>query len=433
MSSLAQRIANVELLIPYGLEKIIALLDIEESRDIPTAAIPIGMGQPKIKINPDFVAQYCQEDVCLAALLLHEMHHLLLGHTRIFPRVTIKHNIAFDAIINAMICRQEPRYGLLFQKTYKTDVFPECLLRPPEGFPDNITYPDAMDASVKNIIQELYHTRTTSFYDVFELICSRSIDISITLLGDHGEDVRGFQQSDDPELFEAIRSIVEQWPQPPNPIMGRSLSDITTQKQGIFKEDDTPDKTIIRAIHKLFHQQNDAQLEGGAITEHTLSQIWPNLRDRRAFAMASASFRPLLYQGSIPQHNTIERCTVYLDVSGSMSSYLEHVSNALLSCAQYITPTIYTFSTKIFEISVEEYRKGSYSTTGGTDITVVAQHIHENNIRSAIILTDGYVGKIPTSYLEACRRANFQVILTENGFRDDLSPVATEIHQLGAP
>lgn len=435
MSSLKQRIANLEFLIPYGLERILALLDIEESRDIPTAAIPIGMGCPKITINPDFVAKFCQEDECLAALVLHEIHHLLLGHTRIFPRVTILHNIAFDAIINAMLCRQEPRYKSLFQKTYQANRFPECLLRPPEGFPDNITYPDDMNESIKNMLQELYHTRLTSFYDVFVLISSQThlITIEIELLGNHDGDVRGFEQFDDPELFAAIRNIVEQWPQPPDPIMGRSLSDMTKERCIGLREYKTPDQIIVRAIQKLVHQQSEVPLDGKTLSEDVVSQVWPHSRDRRAFAMAASSIRPLLYQSPIPQNNKIERCAVYLDVSGSMNAYLEHVSSALLSCAQYIQPILYLFSTKILEITIQDYRKGSYSTTGGTDIAVVAQHIYENNIRSAIILTDGYVGPVPQAYREACKRANLQIILTKNGFRDDLSPIATELHTLGDP
>ena len=89
MSALRNRIADLEVLIPYGLEKILSLLDIVETDTIPTAAIPIGATSPRILINPKFVQEHCKEDICLGALLLHELHHLLLGHTRVFPRTSI--------------------------------------------------------------------------------------------------------------------------------------------------------------------------------------------------------------------------------------------------------------------------------------------------------------------------------------------------------
>ena len=113
MTDIALRIAHIDLLIPYGLEKILALLDIQETKEITSAAVPLGHA-PRLLINPDFVEQHCSKDEDLAALLLHELHHILLGHTRLFQRATILHKIAFDAIINAMISRQEPPYSSFF-------------------------------------------------------------------------------------------------------------------------------------------------------------------------------------------------------------------------------------------------------------------------------------------------------------------------------
>ena len=154
MSALINRIANLEILIPYGLERILSLLDIVETDTVPTAAIPIGASSPRILINPDFVHKYCTEDNCLGALILHELHHLLLGHTRVFPRISKLHNIAFDAIINAMICRQEPKYKLLFQNYYPESTFPECILRPPNCFPKPYIDQSNLSVDIQKIITE---------------------------------------------------------------------------------------------------------------------------------------------------------------------------------------------------------------------------------------------------------------------------------------
>ncbi|MAA80240.1 MAG: hypothetical protein CL916_13380 [Deltaproteobacteria bacterium] len=435
MSALKQRIADLEVLIPYGLERMLSLLDIVETDTVPTAAIPIGASSPRILINPEFVQEHCQEDICLGALILHELHHLLLGHTRVFPRTTTLHNIAFDAIINAMICRQEPKYKLFFQKYYPETKFPECLLRPPECFPKPyVPHPD-IPSDVQKIIKELYYTNRTSFYDVFELICRYTtiIQLEHTLIGNHGTDGRGFEKHDDPALFEAIRAIVEEWPLPPFPIKGRSLADTFMRKSFTYEERKTPEKTIVQAIMRLKPDQGENQGVGQGYIDKQTQQIWPNFRDRKTFAMMQTGIQPLLFQGKTPHRETLTPVSIYVDVSGSMNPYISHVSNAVISCSQYLNEDIFLFSTKISSIHINEFQKGSYNTTSGTDITAVAKHIHENKVKTAVILTDGFVGPVPKQYLKACRNAAIQVILTEDGYKDDLIPIANEIYTLGAP
>ena len=69
-------------------------------------------------------------------LVLHELHHVLLGHTRLFRRVTPLDNLAFDAVINALLCRMFPGrdHTAFFTDFYADDQFPACLLRPPCGW-----------------------------------------------------------------------------------------------------------------------------------------------------------------------------------------------------------------------------------------------------------------------------------------------------------
>lgn len=435
MSSLRNRIANLEVLIPYGLERMLSLLDIVETDTIPTAAIPIGASSPRILINPAFVQEHCTKDICLGALILHELHHLLLGHTRVFPRPTKRHNIAFDAIINAMICRQEPKYKQFFQQYYSEDTFPECLLRPPKCFPQPYTPHPNLPGDVQKIIQELYYTSRTSFYDVFDLICRylTVIEIECDLLGNHDEDKRGFEKHDDPALFGAIRAIVEEWPLPPFPIKGRSLADTFMSRSFQYEERNTPEQTIKQAIMKLLPDEAEPKGAGhGYIDRHT-QQVWPNFRDRKTFAMIQTGLRPLLFQGTTPHREKHTPVSIYIDVSGSMNPYIAHVSNAVISCSQYLNEELFLFSTKISTINIHEFRKGSYNTTNGTDIAAVARHIHENKIQTAVILTDGFVGPVPKKYLHTCRNTAIQIILTQDGYRDDLLPIANEIYTLGAP
>jgi hypothetical protein len=239
--SIIGRIHNMIVAMPYGLEKMLSLMDIEESTDIKTACVPIG-GRPKIIVNPEYVAKNCDTDQKLFMLIQHELHHLLLGHTRLFKRTTLQHNIAFDAIINSMLCRSqpEPEWTALFRDSYSVTRFPECLLRPPKGFPREPSFPTGMPENIQSILHTLYYSNEGTFFDVFDLLVQivsikmvavsdakvglsgeASIDgeetgfvisidgnIAEDLLGTHDDDERGLEQQDDPDLFDIVREIV---------------------------------------------------------------------------------------------------------------------------------------------------------------------------------------------------------------------------------
>ena len=76
---------------------------------------------------------------------MHELWHVILAHTRLYPRPTGAHNIAFDAVINAGLAREfpGPEYRGFFEAVNPAETFPGLLLRPPEGWPQRPLYPDA--------------------------------------------------------------------------------------------------------------------------------------------------------------------------------------------------------------------------------------------------------------------------------------------------
>ena len=97
-----------------------------------TAAVECRL-QPRLLINPDFVDAWAATPEKLLMLVMHELHHVLLGHTRLFPRLTRVDNLVFDAIINALLCRMfpAPEHTVFFTDFYDENHFPDCLLRPP--------------------------------------------------------------------------------------------------------------------------------------------------------------------------------------------------------------------------------------------------------------------------------------------------------------
>src|SRR6266550_375739 len=127
---LAERLARALPAASYELETLCRVAGIEWSRTIPTAAVTCD-DRTRLLVNPDFVAQHCPLDEHLFLLVMHELWHVLLAHTRLYARPTPAHNIAFDAIINAGLARQHPtpEYLVFFEQFNSADEFPALLLR----------------------------------------------------------------------------------------------------------------------------------------------------------------------------------------------------------------------------------------------------------------------------------------------------------------
>jgi predicted metal-dependent peptidase len=68
----------------YALSGLIRLLDVVETEAVPTAAVEC-VKTPRLLVNPKFVAEHANTPEKLMMLVLHEVHHVLLGHTKRIP------------------------------------------------------------------------------------------------------------------------------------------------------------------------------------------------------------------------------------------------------------------------------------------------------------------------------------------------------------
>src|SRR5690606_16185800 len=94
-------------------------------------------------------------------------------------------------------------------------------------------------------------------------------------------------------------------------------------------------------------------------------------------------------------------------------------------------PTIHLFSTEVADITLNQLKRGECKTTGGTSITCVARHIRLNNVRRAVIITDGWVGKATGEDELSLRSVRLGVALTPGtGQRSDLEHVTNVWSQL---
>src|SRR5919201_1643158 len=104
---LAERILDCFPSGNYALTSLLRLVDIVECHTIDTAAVEC-KAQPRLLVNPTFVDRWAARPEKLLMLVMHELHHVLLGHTRLFPCATAVDNLVFDAVINALLCRMFP-------------------------------------------------------------------------------------------------------------------------------------------------------------------------------------------------------------------------------------------------------------------------------------------------------------------------------------
>ncbi|MCC6772464.1 MAG: hypothetical protein IT360_14815, partial [Gemmatimonadaceae bacterium] len=192
--------------------RLLALLDIEATQEVPTAAVTLG-ARSRLLVNPAFVAANCATNHDLVMLVLHELHHVALGHTRLFPRISPAQNWAFDCVINAQLSRlhPQPHWTALFRRCYAADAFPEALLRPPEGWRTDGEH--WLPGRAGEVHRALYSDASVSYADLYALLARMAPDgagaVAQRLLGDHtphdGTPI-------DPDVLHELREIVADWP-----------------------------------------------------------------------------------------------------------------------------------------------------------------------------------------------------------------------------
>ncbi|MEY3161655.1 MAG: hypothetical protein RIT25_1646 [Planctomycetota bacterium] len=438
----------------YSLTAFLRLVDIVETTAIPTAAVEC-TEHPRLLVNPEFVSRHAPTPQKLLALVMHELHHVLLGHTTFFPRTTPARNFVFDAVINGIVCRMFPRpeYTAFFRDYYSDERFPECLLAPPPGWPgkDVRMAPAVRRLRVRfamrvhEVHTALYSKAGASYQEVFDLlpgilvkagvaagasaeVAAEAAVAEVPLLGDHaaedGSESRLEHHS--PLLFEIVREVVEQWPQPPNPIRGRSLADVLQVR--VVAPRPTNRRSRLRTlIQRIAESGPSGRLRRPRTGALQLPTALPHL-GRRTLVLRALGAEPLLHEGPVAVRQSLrsgERVHVYLDVSGSMRDVVPALYGAVLDCADSVHPTVHLFSTLVADISLRELRSGTHSSTGGTDIGCVAAHMAKHRVRRALIVTDGFVGKPMGAHRDTLAKACIAVAyLGRPCNKDDLRDVA---------
>lgn len=447
MSRIAERIARSLPGASFELDALVRLVGIEETDAVPTAAVTC-RERARLLINPAFVAEHCERDEHLFLLVMHEMWHVLLGHTTLYGRPTKRHNIAFDALINAGLARQhpEPAYRGFFERLNRPDVFPELLLRPPVGWPKNPVYPDHLPG-LRRIMKRLYpqpgSKQLEPLYEEIITFLQRFDDTVVTdseprLVGDHEPTgAHGGDPMDDTLFGDVVRRIVGSWPPPPVPMTGRDAGGVThdawIDRSGGYRSARAAFAAVIRlAVRPDIHGAPHVR---PAPTSATVGPgPLPNLGDRTHPARRRLlGDHVLANQRILVNRRQVDRpvrALVYLDVSGSMLHYLPHLIDLLVKPVRQGLLTVRQFSTAVEPLSLHDLVHGQIATTDGTHIDCVLADLVQRPERRAVIVTDGYVGTPNVSLRRALEQRNVRLhaLLPHDGWTSDLAPHSTVHH-----
>ena len=421
--SIAERILDAFPSGSYGLLALLRLLDIVETAEVGTAAVEC-TSMPRLLINPQFVEAHAATPERLLMLVMHELHHVLLGHTRLFPRATPADNVIFDAVINALLCRMfpQPEHTSFFTDFYSDAQFPECLLRPPAGWQPSspASVPPALEGAamrhVQTVYRALYSETGANYKELYDALRRVLPPLDgICLIGSHGAEPAELEGL----VFETVRSIVEHWPQPPDPIRGRSWADLLRLERVRLRRGN---RSILRALIRKV-----AGPKGSALTRFQsagpAAAVTPiPSGDRRAVVLRALGAPQLLYRSEStgPVRERRDRVHLYVDVSGSIADLKGALYGAVLDCRDVVHPAVHLFSTRVHDVSFGQLRNGECHTTGGTSIECVAAHMKDHGVRRAVLLTDGWVGRPGTGAARTLAAVRLGVALTPAANRSDL-------------
>lgn len=407
MTDLVDRILDAVPTGNYGLQALFRIVDIRESREIATAAVQ-GGDQPRLLINPDFAERYASTPERLLIVVMHELYHVILGHTRDLSVDPDLDNLVFDAVINAILCRAfpDPRGIALLTDLYPADLLPGALLRPAPGWtPDGPSVRNAFlvasgHGRLAEVHEALYGPTGVAYGEIVDALRDAlppGSAATAQLLGRHGSDDDHAAQAGglSPAFVAELRAVAERWPGAGSKTMaGQAV-------QGFLRETFLPPRPIRSNRGRLRDLLRWVAGDGPdgrirTLEEGTRSSISPMPSGSRRDVVLGLLGSPiLLHEGRTPApapSRTGDRVHLYLDVSGSVMDIVPALSGAVTDCADLVHPIVHAFSTEIAETTLADLRKGAIRTTGGTDIACVAGHARDGRIRRAVIITDGFVG-----------------------------------------
>ena len=447
----------------FELTTFLSLFRVRFSEKTKTACVTCGES-PELLINKEFIEAHCRTNEHLFMLVMHELYHVILGHTTLFPRATEVRNIVFDAVINAILCSlfPKPEFTSFFTDYYPSYEMPFALLRP-----KGAETPIAAEAALKLLYDG---SDTGTYHDVYEALlksgCVKEMIILLgggrgatalpgegragipcpphpILLGSHGEENEDISQ----DMKDLIHKIISKWPSPDRPLQGQDLG--AQERERGFGADADPTFRLRRGIRSLMRRAampGKKEVRRRSIREMVCetATFLPDWHDRSHEAREMAFGDALVYYTAVrlqrPSSRDNRQAFVYFDVSGSVAEQVPSVAQTLLPYCRGGLCTVHVFSTVVHPASARDLAARKFSSTGGTDIDCVLRHILElsprKRPRAAVIITDGFTGSPDAALAERFHAAGMRLFVglvkSDSGYNQesDLSSIADKFIKL---
>lgn len=407
------------------------LMDIRFAEEETKSAAVTCTSRPELLLNKAFVDAYCKTDEHLFMLVMHELYHIILGHTHLFKRHTDIDNIAFDAVINAILCRMFPgeEYVSFFTSINSDETFPGCILRP-IGNRTPLKYIP--------VLKNLYYTNTGTYFEVYECITNeleemlKNGQIKYVLLGNHEDNN---DDMNNPLLKKMLDKVISKWPREMI-VNGRDLGGELEDKTIEFaKAERNAQNKMKRLLRKSGVIQGSVSKRKMSIqyVQEDATLVTPDCKDRTLLTKSIIYEQPLLYNSSLINSKVVRdsnvQSLVYLDVSGSVVDDINHFAPLLLKPYKNKECLLFAFSTIVLPVSYLDFRKGKYKSTGGTSLNCIFEHYFslpkKKQTKKVLILTDGETGKVADDYYQKIKQQKIEVYCGLFGryTKDDMSNI----------
>lgn len=415
---------------PFAIRAVLQVLRTEFTTTVPTLAVTCE-AQPRLCVNPEFVNAHCRSDAEVKALICHEFLHVILRHTATVAPLTPARHLAMDAVINAIIHRQQgDDMSGLFARYYSASTDLRKLLRPmSDREKEALTLLKRSGQPVPSWIrawESLYQGRL-----VVDDIEGLADDLSgrppqpapgfplagtlpgglRDLLGDH----RSWRNLPDvlrQALERALREMNGQgiWRSPWQ--AGAGANPYEPLLQAANDPVRRWEKSTLAVLRRHLQPDPSSPKVPAGEGTYVLPVLSPS--DRRAGLRALWS--PFLPDAvwNRPVVRPAGRAQVYLDVSGSMNAEMPLLVKLLARLGNYLRRPLWAFSDVVEPAEIREGRLVT-RTTGGTAMNCVLEHLARTVPPAAVVVTDGFIEPLKPELLTAIRRTRLHVLLTRDG------------------
>jgi hypothetical protein len=426
---------------PFAIRAVLKILKVEFTERVPTMAVTREQ-RPRLLVNLKFVKEHCAADDHVKAVICHEFLHVILCHTEDKRALTPARHLAFDAVINAIIHRTfGPSFSSMMEEYYaKVDDIGRMLRpmnreellwiensrnKPPDwalawkALYDGLLVADDIEALAERLENS---ARSRKRIGPFVLAPS-GLDSISRCLGNHDDLGRPLPD----ELRDALEQSMREmngsgvWRSP------RSRGVATNPYEALFVAKDEPMRRWRNRTLELLKRHLEP--DRSSLTREDVQQeyLMPVLspRDRRAFVRSLwTPFIPeAAWSATIPKRAAT--ANVYLDVSGSMYSEMPQIIALLGRLSRCIRRPFWAFSDCVAPAVIKNGQLVA-STTGGTSMACVLEHLARTRPATAIVITDGYIERLCPLLVKNAAGVRLHALVTRDG-----SPA--ELRRAGIP